>query len=184
MKPFKFNQGKMLFHRVGPMSGQVQTHKDGNVAPVRKGAWFFPYPYFDYFFAFQTYERFMPPKLVSKNRDSFETEEDWEAHLDWLKEEGFAARETWLKEKGSLIPQTRKRPYWWGGVVYSKLWDKRYGRPHDDNWFIYETPKEFAQAAQKTLASYSTWDGWREPTKIVAGSGLSIDHLEVFLPIT
>jgi len=33
---------RQLFQRFGPVNGQVQTHREGNTAPCRRGIWAFP----------------------------------------------------------------------------------------------------------------------------------------------
>lgn len=59
---FVFRNGKMLFNRVGPISGQVQT---GSNAPERKGMWAFPFPIFDHFFVSGSFS--FPSQMAPKN---------------------------------------------------------------------------------------------------------------------
>jgi hypothetical protein len=48
----------LLCNRVGSANAQKQTHREGNVAPVTRGIWAFPWPYNDYFFSFHIAEKY------------------------------------------------------------------------------------------------------------------------------
>lgn len=166
---FKFRGGAMLFNRLGPANPQKQTHREGNIAPVSRGIWAFPYPLNDFWFSFRQWERLLPQNLQDEYYD--EHRESWneEEQEDWGNR-----REAALKEI-QRRPENRLKKIWWDGPVYSHITPQE---GTDNNWYLYDTPNEFLEVARKQLW---TWMRFNKDDPVFKTT-YSLDHLEVFLP--
>lgn len=167
---FKFQGGKMLFNRLGPASPQKQSHREGNTAPVGRGIWAFPYPLNDFWFSFRQYEKLLPQKL---QHDYYEKH-----YENWTDEE----QDEYGKKRDDALREIQKRPenrlkkIWWDGPVYSHI--SAHGEIEFGQWYLFDTPVEFFEAARKELWGYQRWS---ETMPLFKGK-YSVDHLEVFLP--
>lgn len=145
-----FLPGKgLLCNRVGSPNAQIQKHRSGNVAPVNRGIWVFPWPLNDYFFSFHQAKRFY-------NKEEIEV--------------GYS-------ERISCKVHLKTKQVWWNGPFYSHL------KPDDkmtDNatWYLWEDARKFVGAAYRSRFHYERYNG-----KLYR-SRYSIDHLEIFLPMT
>jgi hypothetical protein len=199
---FKMRQGKMLFSRFGPMSGQVQEKRERRATPTRKGIWVFPYPLFDMFFAHHQINRFLPKNARNESAASildlptdikdFSNMDDDGNPIKILTPEEDAAlekeAEAYWEEKEKIQKEywdkfMKVRKIWWGGEVYSRLQPDKLATPVND-WYWYKKPIDFLKVAKKNLKSGEA--------KVMANQGvgkenlfhLSVDHFECFLPTT
>jgi len=210
---FRVKGGKMLFNRIGPMSGQVQKNRKERTTPVRKGIWVFPYPFFDMFFAYHQINRFLPKKhrsdsgnkilgIPAGERPDFTNLDDdgneirkltveEELELDKKAEEYWEAQEKIEKEYKKKF--LKIKTIWWGGEIYSRIPPK--SGMASEEWYLYTCPKEFLKAARKSIINkfdYIDSDGKKQVlvasaagfTGIDKGIRMSVDHLECFLPTT
>jgi hypothetical protein len=61
---FQISDGKLLMIRLGPMNGQIQTHRGSNAAPFHRGIWAFPYPFHDAFFYCHVWRKYLPKRFI------------------------------------------------------------------------------------------------------------------------
>lgn len=179
--PFKRKGLSGLFRRFGPLAAQKQTHRESYVAPYRRGIWAFPYPYFDMWFASHNFNKYMAKKFDRINESKpefelFESCDEWIRACDIHEAEQLALEEEY-KEKVAKIYRQLMKTFWYKGRVYGRIAPRGCGGKN--GWYCYESVPEFFKEARKHLVSY--WGGGER--KFVAGRGLSMDHLEVFLPI-
>jgi len=166
---FKIQDGKILLLRLGPMNGQVQTHRDKFVAPCRRGMWAFPYPFHEAFFYAHQWKKYIPKKFrLPKYPDR--DEEDYEAkvnvYLDAKDAIDWDEYEIKLKE---IKKRHQPKRFWYGGGFYS------YIKPHvnefDREWYWYESPRDYIAVAKKEIiCDYKN--------KIT----YSNDHMQIFIP--
>lgn len=209
---FHFEDGKMLFWRFGPMSGQVQKNKHKRKTPERKGIWVFPYPLFDMFFAYHQLERYLPKKFRSKKENGgilnlpssmpdFSNMDDDGNDIKKLTPEEEAQLEkeadSFHAERDRLVAEYEKRflkvkKIWWNSELYSRIPPNKQTH-REDGWYHYKNPKEFVEVARKRLIdTFESYDG--KPTvascfpntgiKTFNWTSLSCDHFECFLPET
>ncbi len=139
----------LLCNRVGSPNAQKQKHRQGNVAPVTRGIWAFPWPLNDYFFS-------------SHQAKKFYNKEELEA--------GYSER---IKCKTHL----KTKQIWWDRPFYSHL--KPDEKMSDEYaWYLWEDMRLFLKVAERSRFRYEYYAG-----KLYRGK-YSIDHLELFLPMT
>ena len=156
---FKFSHGRMLFWRVGNINSNKQTHTEGNIPPVSRGLWAFPWPYHDYFFVYQKYEQLLPKKYQNLDKLwGIVSEEEY--HNLW--NERFALI-------GKIMKRERPKTFWYGGEFYSHIGAV-------DNWKLWDCPRDWAKEANKTLVLYSRDFGSLQKFRY------AVDHLEIFIP--
>ncbi len=168
---FKIRDGKMLMVRLGPMNGQVQVHREGHVAPCRRGIWAFPFPFHDAFFYHHIWERMLPkaftyPKCPERDEENYDQKyQEWTDKCNAI---DYEARDKKLREIMKSNPETK---FWYGGGFYS------YIKPHknmaDAEWYWYDSHREFIAVAKKHILYH--YDG-KMPIKY------SSDHLQLFIP--
>jgi hypothetical protein len=163
---FTFKDDKLLCWRLGPINAGKQAHfsKDVESAagagthkpPTSRGIWAFPYPHYDLFFCFHQWKKHLPKKYQD---DSIErTEEDF-AEIDRL-----------IKEiKRKFPPST-----FWTDAFYSHIFPN--GRTDYNDWFYWNSVRDWAKVANKLLISYQRWNDDLFTCRY------SKDHLEIFVP--
>ena len=111
------------------MSAQVQAAEAG--APLRKGIWAFPAPYFIDDWAWRKHARFMPKRCL-EGKELNERQEAW-------------------TRKHKNLYHTRRHKFFWAGKVFSRVQNDRFGRLHRADWYVYPNATLFAKAATKAL---------------------------------
>jgi hypothetical protein len=173
---FRVREGKLLLVRLGPVNGQVQTHRKGNTAPARRGVWAFPHPFHDAFFYWHKWERLLPKRLnlPYPGEDATPEERDrWRDAMDAVAEE----RSARLKEIVRENPLSR---FWCDRPFYSHI------APREDMtpaaWHLWDNARDWVAAARKHI-----WcrDGWEraDGSRAVGRFRYSLDHMELFVPL-
>jgi hypothetical protein len=160
---FKFNRGRMLFWGVGNINSNKQTHIEGNIPPVSRGLWAFPWPYHDYFFVYQKYEKFLPKKYQALDKLwGTVSQEEYDA----LWEE---------REKLTLKIMKREHPktFWYGGGFYSHISP---GVSHGEDWYFWDSVRDWGKVANKQIIFRAKWAG------VLLQYPYCVDHLEIFIP--
>lgn len=202
---FKIRNGKMLFSRCGPMSGQIQKNRKKRVTPERKGIWAFPYPLFEMFYAYHQLNRYLPKKFRSRDSkilglpsdmpDFSNMDDDGNPIKILTPEEELLveaqAEEYW--DKKQKIEKEYKKKFlkikkiWHGGTIYSRI-PPNNQIYSEDNWYMYKNPSAFIKIAKKNSISklgnnYITKVGFSGVGKENYWFG-SCDYFECFLPMT
>ena len=159
----QLRRGQILLCRVGPMGFQRQTHTTGNVAPVKRGIWAFPFGYQDAFFYHHVWSKQLPKRLQNEALNAIANKEEQAARCE--------EAETKLRE---IRKREKLKRFWHGGPFYSRIHPS--GRFFIKEWFLWNSPKDWAEVASKTLKS------WMRHGDSLFQIEHSADHLEVFIP--
>jgi len=167
------------------MSGQLQLINI-RTPPVRKGIWVFPWPFFDWFFAYHRWNLLLPKRLQDKEIIKIE---DYDTKIKLWDE-----REAWIK-KAIKEGRGRIKTIWHGGPFYARI-------PPDKTtvdelgWYRYERVKDYIEVATKQtqcLLDNQWGSGEKRPMRCAvyntgphrpADCGISVDNWECFLPVT
>ena len=184
---FQFKKGQLLFWRLGGINSVKQKHWGKTVdrygetillhqPPVKRGLWAFPYPFYDYFFAYGQWTRRMPKKFQNEGKPDFDKMTDEEAKAYWEEE-----KKCMEKIQHDFPPTT----FWYGGGFYSHIGPHK-AQVDYNNWFWWDNPKEWAIRAKKEIFvvdNYgTTGDTTKGNTKTLYFGTYSKDHLEIFIP--
>lgn len=143
------------------MNAQKQVHREGNVAPVPRGIWAFPYPHHDPFFYWHRWEQLLPKKYKNLGRI-----EDDELRNQLIEERAIKLLEI----------QKRNRPkrFWYKGPFYSLI---PHTSCHSHTWYLWENAGDWVKAAGKHIWQYHRTGIQLHKLKY------SKDHLQIFVPM-
>jgi hypothetical protein len=210
---FVFQDGKMLFQRVGPMGGQYQDNKR---APEKVGVWAFPFPVFDWFYVGASYsspakhspkvdldnpdknmidlslydELFLKRELkkIAKSKDYSDYVDDV---LEALKTKKIHKQTLYqLKHRKNEITPRKMKRFFWDGTVYSHFAPK--GKHPQGEWYKYKNVDDYVAELRKHVFGYvNDWSTDNKLTKI-AGHNMGKQNdsftwdafdYEVFIPM-
>jgi hypothetical protein len=149
----------MLFWRVGNINVNRQTLES---APEKRGLWAFPWPFHDYFFVNQQYDKFLPKKYR-------------QIDLLWGKVSQEEYDALWREKERLLLGiMKREKPktFWYGGGFYSHISPDN----SKEDWYYWESPREWSKVCNKYIITYYKTDYGIQKMKY------SVDHMEVFIP--
>lgn len=210
---FVFQDGKMLFQRVGPMAGQYQDNKR---APETKGIWAFPFPVFDWFYVGSSYSSPAKhsPKIDFENPDKnmidlslydelflkrelkkISKSKDYSIYVGdvvkALAEKKISKQTLYeLKHRKNKITPRKLKRFFWDGVVYSHFSPK--GKHPRGEWYKYKNVDDYAAELRKHVFQYvKDWTTDNKLSKIGASKmGKTSDNFtwdafdyEVFIPM-
>lgn len=169
---FQIKNGKMKMLRLGPVSGQKQTHRSADgpgftlEAPERRGIWVFPYPFCDaWFFSHRWYDA-LPKKFKKNNPYSSQYQAD--KFEQWNKEYDLAMKK--------VLDNNPIKTFWYSGGFYSLISPNGH---HNKTWHYYDNFREWAKLANKSNVYYLNRDNNNNVEKIKYGA----DALELFIPM-
>lgn len=127
--------------------------------PVSRGVWAFPYPFYDYFFAYHQWVSKLP-----KEYREFTGNEN-------LKEAWWNERELKLNEI-----QKKFRPIkFLADSFYSHI--SEHGKSNYSEWYYWDSPKDWINVAKKHLIT------WERGSDKLYKIDYTKDHLEIFVVI-
>lgn len=196
-----------MFHRLGGLkpveqAGFGKRPAWGHQAPVNKGIWAFPWPFYDAFFTHHKIGAVLP-KRFRTNDNGFPMSDEWYdvdpgEKIVWRKEtfgekESFypynsvtgealyaadrywEEQEKWCKQNLSKVLPIKK--FWFKGDLYCKL--DKHGRYLGEDWVCVDA----VEYAKRVKRSGGDQTFYRPPGSDKVGIWRqSIDHLEVFIP--
>jgi hypothetical protein len=178
---FRFKNGAILLHRVGPMNAQRQIHES---APCRRGVYAFVWPFFDPYFVWHQLDLYYVPKRLTYDTIDklwIEKKED-EAKLRGVE------RSAWeLEHKVRIKRLMRPKKIWWNKPFWSRI-PPKHELDTNKHWYYWTDLRGWAkQAMTQTKFQCSPYyfpdtTNPKPPFKLILCNA-GADAFEVVLPM-